>query len=84
MHRRGVSLYVGDIGDARPALNPAAPSPLHKVALERLGMPLIDAANVEELAVACAQHSRYSFLLAVAPPRILGLTGIPVNPLAIF
>lgn len=84
MHRRGVSLYAGDIGDARPALDPGSPSPLHKIALVLLGMPLIDAAYVEELAAVCAQLSRYSFLLTVAPPRILGLTGIPVNPLAIF
>jgi kynurenine formamidase len=84
MHRRGVSLYAGDIGDARPPLNPGAPSPLHKIALVRLGMPLIDAANVGELAAVCAGLSRYSFLLSVAPPRIQGMTGIPVNPLAIF
>jgi kynurenine formamidase len=84
MHRRGVSLYAGDIGDARPPLSPGAPSPLHKIALVRLGMPLIDAANVEELAAVCARLSRYSFLLSVAPPRILGMTGVPVNPLAIF
>jgi kynurenine formamidase len=84
MHRRGVSLYTGDIGDARPALDPGAPSPLHKIALVRLGMPLIDAADLEELAAVCARLSRYSFLLAVAPPRILSMTGIPVNPLAIF
>ena len=84
MHRRGVSLYAGDIGDARPALDPGAPAPLHKIGLVRLGMPLIDAANVEDLATACAELSRYSFLLAVAPPRIHGLTGVPVNPLAIF
>jgi hypothetical protein len=84
MHRRGVSLYTGDIEDARPPLTPGAPAPLHKIALVRLDMPLIDAANVEELAAVCAQLSRHSFLLAIAPPRILGLTGIPVNPLAIF
>jgi kynurenine formamidase len=84
MHRRGVSLYAGDIGDARPALDPGAPAPLHKIGLVRLGMPLIDAANVEDLATACAELSRYSFLLTIAPPRIHGLTGVPVNPLAIF
>jgi kynurenine formamidase len=84
MHRRGVSLYAGDIGDARPALNPGTPAPLHKIALVRLGMPLIDAASVEELAAVSAELSRYSFLLTIAPPRILGLTGILVNPLAIF
>jgi kynurenine formamidase len=84
MHRRGVALYMGDIGDARPALNPGSPAPLHKIALVRLGMPLIDAANVEDLAAVCAELSRYSFLLAIAPPRIHGLTGVPVNPLAIL
>jgi hypothetical protein len=32
----------------------------------------------------CAQLGRYSFLLTVAPPRIHGLTGVPVNPIAVF
>jgi hypothetical protein len=67
-----------------PPLHPGAHAPLHKIALVRLGMPLIDAANVEELAAVCTELSRYSFLLAAAPPRILGMTGVPVNPLAIF
>ncbi|HEY2063758.1 MAG TPA: cyclase family protein [Amycolatopsis sp.] len=84
MHARGVSLYVGDIGDAHPPQVPGAPSPLHTVALARMGMPLLDAAQVEDLAVLCAELGRYSFLLSVAPPRILGLTGVPVNPIAIF
>ena len=47
-------------------------------------LPLIDAAKVDDLAAVCAQLSRYSFLLTVAPPRIHGMTGVPVNPLAIF
>jgi kynurenine formamidase len=84
MHRRGVSLYAGDIGDPAPPLNPGAPSPLHKIGLVRLGMPLIDVANVGDLAAVCAELSRYSFLLSIARQRIHGLTGIPVNPLAIF
>jgi hypothetical protein len=40
--------------------------------------------DLEELAAVCARLSRWSFLLTAAPPRILGMTGIPVNPLAIF
>jgi kynurenine formamidase len=84
MHRRDVSLYVGDIGDARPALNPGTPSPLHKICIVRLGMPLLDVAKVDDLAAVCAELSRYSFLLSIAPPRIHGMTGVPVNPLAIF
>jgi len=84
MHDRGVSLYAGDIGDALIPGNPAVPFPLHTVALTRMGMPLIDAANVDDLAAACAQAGRYSFLLTVAPPRVNGATGLPVNPIAIF
>jgi hypothetical protein len=66
MHRRGVSLYAGDIGDARPVLNPGAPSPLHKIALVRLGMPLIDAADLDELAAVCAELSA---IASVSPSR---------------
>ena len=54
------------------------------VALTRMGMPLIDAANVDDLAAFCEETGRYSFLLTVAPPRVNGVTGLPVNPIAIF
>jgi kynurenine formamidase len=84
MHERGVSVYAGDIGDAVPPLDPETPAPLHFVGLHRMGLPLIDSAKVDDLAVVCAQLSRYSFLFTAAPPRIHGLTGVPVNPLAIF
>lgn len=84
MHERGVSVYAGDIGDAVPSLDPDMPAPLHFAGLHRLGLPLIDSAKVDDLAVACAQLSRYSFLFTAAPPRIHGLTGVAVNPLAIF
>ncbi|MGC8920745.1 cyclase family protein [Streptomyces sp. PG2] len=84
MHARGVSLYAGDMGDAHPPLDPACPAPLHGVGLPLLGMPLIDAAHVDDLAATCAELGRYAFLLTVAPPRVHGLTGVPVNPLAVF
>lgn len=84
MHQRGVSVYAGDVGDAFPPLDPAHPSPLHSIGIGRLGMPLVDAPNVEELRVLCQQLNRYSFLLTAAPPRVMGTTGLPVNPLALF
>jgi kynurenine formamidase len=84
MHRRGVCLYTGDRGDAFPALDPDGPSPLHGVALGRMAMPLIDASQLDDLAALCAELERYSFLLTVAPPRVHGLTGSPVNPIAVF
>ncbi|SEQ92490.1 Kynurenine formamidase [Lentzea xinjiangensis] len=84
MHRRGVALFAGDKGDAHPPLDPAGPSPLHGVGLGRMAMPLIDAAEVDGLAALCAELGRYSFMLTVAPPRVHGLTGVPVNPTAVF
>lgn len=47
-------------------------------------MPLIDAVALDDLATLCAELKRYSFMLTVAPPRIHGLTGVPVNPIATF
>jgi kynurenine formamidase len=84
MHRRGVSVYAGDIGDAVPPLDRSVPAPLHMVGLHKMGLPLIDSAKVDELAAVCVELSRHSFLFTAAPPRIHGMTGVPVNPLAIF
>lgn len=77
----GVSIYIGDIGDARP---PTFPLPLHQVALARLGLTLVDAANLNELAAVSRSLGRASFMLVLAPPRITGTTGLVVNPIAIF
>ena len=81
LHRHDVSVYLGDIGDPRP---PAFPLPVHQVALARLGLPLVDAAALNDLAAACRDEQRWSFLLVLAPPPIAGTTGLLVNPIAIF
>ncbi|UEJ81811.1 cyclase family protein [Brachybacterium halotolerans subsp. kimchii] len=77
----GAAVYVGDIGDAHP---PTLPMPMHQVALGRLGMPLVDVARLDDLARTCADLQRWSFMLVLAPPRILGTTGLAVNPIAVF
>lgn len=83
MAEREVCLYAGDIGDKLP--EPSAGSPvLHDIALAQLGMPLIDCANVAELARVCAEIERYSFLFALGTIAVRGATGLPVNPLAVF
>jgi kynurenine formamidase len=84
MHRHDVAVYAGDIGDARPPVDPRVPGPLHRVALARLGMPLIDVADPTELAAACAEEGRATFLFVAAPPRLGAASGVPVNPIAIF
>lgn len=84
MHEHGIALYAGDVSDTFPPVNPSIPMPLHMIGLARLGMPLIDSAAVDELASTCVGLGRYDFLLSVAPPRVPGLTGVPVNPIAVF
>ncbi|RAJ36864.1 hypothetical protein K353_04692 [Kitasatospora sp. SolWspMP-SS2h] len=81
LDERGASVYVGDISDARPA---RPPMPVHQVALARLGLPLVDVADLEPLARHCEASNRWSFMLVLAPPRITGTTGLAVNPISIF
>ncbi|MGI5499214.1 cyclase family protein [Lentzea sp. CA-135723] len=84
MHDREISLYAGDIGDASPPVRDDVPGALHRLGLLRLGLVLVDGAQCEELAAACAEQGRHTFLFVAAVPRILGTTGLPVNPLAVF
>ncbi|WP_218920432.1 hypothetical protein [Lentzea guizhouensis] len=84
MHDRGISVYAGDIGDAHPPVQGDIPGALHRLGLLRLGLLLVDGAQAEELAAVCAEQGRHTFLFVAAVPRILGTTGLPVNPLAVF
>ncbi|MBF6061465.1 cyclase family protein [Nocardia terpenica] len=84
MARHDVAVYAGDIGDVFPPLDTRLPTPLHRVGLARLGMPLIDIADPTDLAAACADEGRATFLFVAAPPRLGAASGVPVNPLAIF
>lgn len=84
MHEHGIAVYAGDIGDARPPLPGEAPGALHRFALGRLAIPLVDAADPSALAATCTRLGRWTFQFVVAVPRIAGTTGLPVNPLAVF
>ncbi|SDS69846.1 cyclase family protein [Actinoplanes derwentensis] len=84
LHEKGIAVYAGDVGDAMPPLPGEMPGALHRLALGRLAIPLIDGPNLEELAVTCERLGRWTFQFVVAAPRIAGTTGLPVNPLAVF
>jgi kynurenine formamidase len=58
--------------------------PVHQIAIPYMGMPLLDNADLEALAATCAELGRWEFMLVVAPLRVVGGTGSPVNPLAVF
>ncbi|WP_103338473.1 cyclase family protein [Amycolatopsis sp. CA-126428] len=79
--RREISVLASDIGDHPPGHGPALV--LHQVGLARLGLALIDNANVSALAEVCAETERSQFLFVLGALPVHGATGVPVSPLAI-
>ncbi len=63
---------------------PGWPMPIHQCVLAGMGVHLIDNADLVALSDVCAAEGRWSFLLTVAPLRLIGGTGCVVNPLAVF
>jgi len=57
--------------------------PVHVLAINALGMHLLDYLQLEELASLCEEASCWSFLCVIAPLRLPRGTGSPVNPIAI-
>jgi len=45
---------------------------------------LLDNAQLEPLARACVEEKRDEFMLVIAPLNVVGGTGSPANPLAVF
>lgn len=48
------------------------------------GVALLDNALLEPLANACAEEGRYEFMISINPLNVIGGTGSPVNPIAVF
>jgi kynurenine formamidase len=48
------------------------------------GIALLDNALLQPLAEVCAQEGRYEFMLLIAPLKVVGGTGSPANPIALF
>lgn len=53
-------------------------------ALFAYGVALLDNSLLEPVANACAEEGRYTFMLTIAPLRVVGGTGSPANPIALF
>ena len=85
-HRREIAMLGTDTSnDLRPDITyEGIMSPLHTLSLVFLGMPLIDNANLEDLARACEARGRWEFMLCMGPLRLQNVTGTPVNPIAVF
>jgi kynurenine formamidase len=82
---RGVAALGCDgNSDTAPSTTEGVEYPIHVLALNAMGVHLLDYVQLEELTAACEQYERWEFLFVAAPLRITGGTGSPVNPLALF
>ena len=70
--------------DTAPSTTEGIGFPIHVLAINAMGIHLLDYLQFEDLAQHCEQHGRWEFLLVVAPLRVVGGTGSPVNPIAMF
>jgi kynurenine formamidase len=82
MRDNDVSVLVWDMMDAAPN-EYGLPWQVHP-AIFAYGIALVDNALLEPLSAACAEEGRYEFMLVLAPLVVIGGTGSPLNPLALF
>jgi kynurenine formamidase len=80
---KDIAAIAWDMLDERPGQYPGFVMGTH-LAIPFLGLALVDNAETERLAAACAEIGRYEFMFTAAPMRIVGSTGAPAHPLAIF
>ena len=77
-----ISLLVWDMMDASPN-EYKVPWTAHG-AIFAYGVSLVDNSLLEPLADVCAEEGRYEFMLTINPLVVLGGTGSPANPIAVF
>jgi kynurenine formamidase len=87
---RDVTLLGGDTAhESGPIEGVTLPSGgtypvIHRFAIVARGMNLLDNLDLEAVAETATRLKRWEFMLVVAPPRVPGGTGSPINPIAIF
>ncbi|MDW8255276.1 MAG: cyclase family protein [Chloroflexota bacterium] len=86
LHERKIALLGGDnYSDCVPSgFEGPQGLPIHTVGIVAMGLHLLDNADLEALAAACAERGRWEFQLIIAPLILEGGTASPVNPLAVF
>lgn len=84
-HDRKIAVLGTDTGnDVLPAHYTNVAYPIHQVGLVKMGLWILDNADLEELSKTCTAKGRWTFMLNIAPLKLSNSTGSPVNPVAIF
>ena len=85
LFERKVSVLGSDgTNDVQPSGIPEEGSPVHKLTLVSMGMPLLDNLNLEEISKEAKRQNKWEFFISVQPLRFKGGTGSPVNAIALF
>jgi kynurenine formamidase len=70
--------------DTAPSTTEGIGFPIHVLAVNAMGVHLLDYLQFEDLARHCEEEGRWEFMFVAAPLRVPGGTGSPLNPLAVF
>jgi len=70
--------------DTAPSAAEGVDFPVHVLAINAMGLHLLDWLQFDDLVAVCEELNRWSFLCVIAPLRLRAGTGSPVNPIAIF
>ena len=81
--RQAAALGSDGNNDTAPSPVAGIGFPVHVLAVNALGLHLLDYLQLEELSGVCADSGRWSFMCVIAPLRLPGATGSPVNPIAV-
>lgn len=82
---RRVSLLGSDgNNDTAPSTVEGVAFPVHVLAVDALGLHLLDYLQLDELMRVCDEQGRWTFQCVIAPLRLPTGTGSPVNPIAIL
>lgn len=70
--------------DTAPSTTEGVAFPVHVLGIHAMGLHLLDYLQFEDLVPICEEQGRWSFLCVIAPLRLPGATGSPVNPIAVL
>jgi kynurenine formamidase len=70
--------------DTAPSTIEGIDFPIHVLAINAMGIHLLDYLQFEDVLPHCEATGRWDFLFVAAPLRIIGGTGSPINPIAIL
>ncbi len=82
--RRVAALGSDGNNDTSPSAAEGVEFPVHVLAVNALGMHLLDYLQFDNLVALCEEAGRWSFCCVIAPLRLVRGTGSPVNPIAIL